>query len=210
MIRVLIADDHAIVREGLKQILAETPDMVVTGEASDGAEALKKVRENEYDVVVLDITMPGRSGLDVLKDLKAQRPELPVIVLSVHPENQYAVRVLRAGAAGYLTKLRAPEELVTAIREASAGKTYITPLVGEELVQELVRDRGELLHERLSDREFELMLMIASGKAIKEIAHELSLSPKTVSTYHSRLLGKMAMRSDAELTRYVIENGLLD
>jgi len=210
MIRILIADDHAIVRRGLKQILAETPDLQVTGEASDGAEAMKKVRENEYEVVVLDITMPGRSGLEVLKELKAQRPELPVIVLSVHPEEQYAVRVLRAGADGYLTKVRAPEELVAAIRAASAGKKYITPSVGERLARELDLRTGKPRHERLSDRELDVMLMIASGKAVKEIAHELSLSPKTVSTYRSRLLEKLGVRSDANVTRYVIENRLHD
>ena len=194
----------------MKQIVAETPDVVVAGEASDGGEALRKVRDNDYDVVVLDITMPGRSGLDVLKDLKTQRPELPVIVLSMHPEEQYAVRVLRAGAAGYVTKVRAPDELVTAIRAASAGKKYITLSVGEKLARELNLGRERQPHERLSDREFEVMLMIASGKAVKEIARELLLSPKTVSTYRSRVLEKLRVRGTAELTRYVIENRLLE
>jgi len=211
MIRVLIADDHAIVREGLKQILAETPDLVVAGEARDGAEALKRVREHRYEVIVLDITMPGRSGLDLLKDLKVEKPEVPVIVLSVHPEEQYAVRVLRAGAAGYLTKLRAPEELVAAIRQVAGGRKYITTSVGEKLARELEEDAGEgPPHERLSDREFQVMLMTASGKAVKEIARELLLSPKTVSTYHSRVLEKLRLCSNAELTRYVIEHQLLD
>jgi two-component system invasion response regulator UvrY len=211
MIRVLIADDHAIVREGLKQILAETPDLVVAGEARDGVEALKKVREHRYEVIVLDITMPGRSGLDVLKDLKVEKPEVPVIVLSVHPEEQYAVRVLRAGAAGYLTKLRAPEELVAAIRQVAGGRKYITTSVGEKLARELEEDAGEgPAHERLSDREFQVMLMTASGKAVKEIARELLLSPKTVSTYHSRVLEKLGLCGNAELTRYVIEHQLLD
>jgi two-component system invasion response regulator UvrY len=205
MVRVLIVDDHAIVREGLKQILAETPDLVVAGEARDGLEALKKVREHRYEVIVLDISMPGRSGLDILKDLKARDPDLRVIVLSVHPEEQYAVRVLRAGAAGYLTKVRAPDELVAAIREVSAGRRYIPPSVGEQLARELELS-GKPPHKCLSDREFQVMLMSASGKAVKEIARELLLSPKTVSTYRRRVLEKLGLCGNAELTRYVIEH----
>lgn len=210
MIRILIADDHAIVRAGLKQIVAETSDMVVADEASSGHEALNKAWKNDYDVVVLDITMPGINGLDVLKQLKSQRPELPVLVLSIHPEEQYAVRVLRAGASGYLTKESASDELIMAIRKVSLGRKYVTSSLAEKLAFDLETDIEKPLHETLSDREYQVMCMIASGKTANEVAEELFLSIKTVSTYRSRILEKMKMKSNAELTYYAIKHRLVE
>ena len=210
MIKILIADDHVIVREGLKQIVAETSDMVVSDEAGSGHEVLNKVLKNDYDVLVLDITMPGRGGLDVLKQIKSQKPELPVLVLSVHPEEQYAVRTLKAGASGYLTKESAPDELIAAIRKVSVGKKYVSPSLAEKLVFELEIDTEKPLHEALSDREYQVMCMIASGKTVKEIAEELFLSVKTISTYRSRILEKMKMKNNAELTYYAIKHGLVE
>jgi two-component system invasion response regulator UvrY len=210
MIRILIADDHAIIREGLKQIISETSDMVVAEEAIDGHEALSKALKNDYDVVVLDITMPGRNGLDVLKELKKQRPELPVLVLTIHPEEQYAVRVLKAGASGYLTKESAPDELTAAIRKISQGKKYVTSSLAEKLVSDLNVDTEKPLHNALSDREFEVMCMIATGKTVKQIGEELFLSEKTVSTYRSRILEKMGMKNNAELIHYAIKHGLVE
>ncbi len=208
MIRVLIADDHAIVREGLKQIVAESPDMVVAGEASDGREALSKALQGDYDVVVLDITMPGINGLDVLKQIRSQKPKLPILVLSMHPEEQYALRVLRAGASGYLTKESAPEELMTSLRRVSTGKKYVSPSLAEKLASELEVDYERPLHETLSDREYQVMCMIASGKAATAIAEELSLSIKTISTYRGRILEKMGMKNNAEIIRYAVEREL--
>jgi len=210
MIKVLIADDHTIVREGLKQIFEETPDVVAAGEAKNGQEILDKVRENDYDVVLLDISMPGRGGLDVLKQLKNEKPELPVLVLSMYPEEQYAVRVLKAGASGYLTKESASNELIVAIRKVSGGRKYITSSLAERLAYDLEFKTNvkEKLHEGLSDREYQVMCMIASGKTVKEIAKELSLSVKTISTYRYRVLEKMKMKNNAELIRYAIINRL--
>ncbi len=210
MIKILIADDHAIVREGLKQIVAETPNIVVADEASNAQEALDKIWKNDYDVVVLDISMPGRNGLDVLKQLKSERPKLPVLILSMHPESQYAVRVLKAGASGYLTKDSAPDELIAAIRQISLGRKYITSSLSEKLAFDLEIDAEKPLHETLSDREHQVMCMIASGKTVTAIAEELSLSVKTISTYRSRILQKMKMKNNAELTRYAIQNRLVD
>lgn len=210
MIKILIADDHTIVRKGLKQIVMETSDMVIAGEAKNGHEVLNMVFKNNYDVVVLDITMPGINGLDVLKQLKSQRPELPVLVLTMHPEEQYAVRVLRAGASGYLTKESASDELITAIRKVSVGRKYVSPSLAEKLVFELEVDTVKPLHEILSDREYQVMCMIAGGKQIKQIAEELYLSKKTISTYRSRILEKMKMKNNAEITRYAIKNKLVD
>lgn len=209
MIRILVADDHAIVREGLKQIVSEMPDMVVAGEASDGEEVLKEVQEDNYDVVLLDISMPGRSGLEVLKELKSQRAGLPVLMLSIHPEEQYAVRALRAGASGYLTKASAPAELVAAIRKAAVGGKYVTSSLAQKLASELTLDASEPPYRNLSDREYQVLCMIASGKAIKEIAEDMLLSAKTVSTYRSRVLAKLRLKSNAELVRYAIENRLV-
>jgi DNA-binding NarL/FixJ family response regulator len=210
LIKILIADDHAVVREGLKQIVADTSDMIVTDEASDGHEVLTLLSENNYDVVVLDIGMPGPSGLDILKQIRRESLNLPVLILSVYPEEQYAVRALKAGASGYLTKESAPDELITAIRKVSMGGKYITSSLAEKLAFELELDAEKPPHESLSDREFQVMCMIAKGKAIKDIAEELYLSPKTVSTYRSRILEKMKMKSNGELIHYAINNHLID
>jgi len=208
MLRVFIADDHAIVREGLKQILAETSDMVVAGEAANGREVLDQMREDDWDVILLDISMPGRDGLDALKQLKHEKPGVPVLILSMYPEEQYAVRALRAGASGYLTKESAPEELVAAIRKVSQGGEYVSISLGERLASYVKRGGERALHEMLSDREYEVMLMIASGKTVKEIAGDLSLSAKTISTNRARLLKKMGMKNNAEITYYAIKKGL--
>jgi DNA-binding NarL/FixJ family response regulator len=210
VIKILIADDHAVVRRGLKQILAEEPNMAVFGEACNAQEVLKNVREQNWDIVILDITMPDRSGLEVLKELKNIRPKLPVLILSIHPEEQYAVRVLKAGAAGYMTKESAPEELVKAVRKVIRGSKYISPSLVEKLAFDLETDSEKPLHETLSDREYQVMCMIASGKTVKEIAKKLYLSVKTISTHRARILGKMKMKTNAELTHYAIKNRLVD
>lgn len=210
MIRVLIADDHAVVRQGLIQILGDTPEMMVAGEATTGQEALDQVRAATWDVVVLDISLPDRSGLDVLKALRAERPTLPVLVLSMYSEDQYALRVLKAGAAGYLTKDTAAAELVKAIRQVVRGGRYVSPSLAEKLAFEIGTDLSRLPHETLSDREFQVLRLLAAGKSVKEIAAELSLSAKTVSTYRARLLEKMHLRSTAELMHYALQNHLID
>ena len=210
MIMILIADDHAVVREGLKRIITETSDMVVADEAADGHEVINKALKNDYDVVVLDITMPGINGLDVLKQIRAKKPKLPILVLSVHPEEQYAVRVLKAGASGYLTKERAPDELVAAIRKVASGRKYITSSLAEKLALELDIDREKPPHETLSDREYQVMCMVTSGRTVKDIAEELFLSEKTISTYRTRILEKMKMKSNIELTHYAIKHGLVE
>lgn len=209
MLKILIADDHAIVRAGLKQVLADTPDMTVTDEAGATEEAIRKALDGDFDVVVLDISMPGRGGLEVLQQIKSQKPKLPVLVLSMHPEEQYALRVLKAGAAGYLTKESVTEELIDAIRKVSNGMKYVSPELAQEIAFALDSDTERPLEETLSDREFQVMCMIASGKTPREIAEELSLSVKTVSTYRSRILEKMRMKSNAELTNYAIKNNLV-
>jgi len=210
MIRVLIADDHAVVRHGLRQILDETPDMRVAGEAATPVELLEKVRAKVGDVLVLDLSMPGRSGLDMLKNVKRERPLLPVLVLSMHPEDQYAGRVLKAGAAGYLPKETAADCLVKAIRKVSGGGRYISAEQADKLVPWLDCAVDHPPHEQLSDREYEVLRAIASGKTVSEIARELHLSVKTVSTYRMRLLEKMRMQTNAELTHYAIKNALVD
>jgi two-component system invasion response regulator UvrY len=209
MIKTIIADDHSIVREGLKQILNETNDVSVSGEAKNGMELLEELRRQKFDVVVLDISMPGINGLDALKQIKIINPDLPVLVLSMHPEEQYAIRVLKAGASGYLTKESASEELLNAIRRIASGRKYVSPSLAEKLAVELDVDREKPLHETLSDREYQVLCMIASGRTVKEIAGELSLSVKTVSTYRSRILDKMHMANNAQLTYYAIENDLV-
>jgi DNA-binding NarL/FixJ family response regulator len=210
MLRVLIADDHPIVRQGLKQIIAETPDMIVVEEASNGLEVLSKVGASNCDVVLLDISMPGRNGVDILRQLKNERPQLHVLILSIHPEEQYAVRALRSGASGYLTKESAPDELIIAIRKVSMGGKYVSSSLAERLAYELASIDDQLPHNTLSNREYQIMLLIASGKTITEIAEELSLSIKTISTYRSRILEKMEMKNNAELTYYAIKNHLVD
>ncbi len=209
MIKLLVADDHAIVRKGIAQIIAETTDIVVAGEARNGQEVMEKANTDDYDLVLLDISMPGRDGLEILKTLKRQWPKLAVLILSMYPEEQYAVRALRSDASGYLTKESAPDELVAAIRKVSAGRKYISVSLAEKLVAKLELHQAQAPHEQLSDREYQIMCMIASGKTQTKIADALSLSIKTISTYRTRLLKKMHMKSNAEITRYAIENKLV-
>lgn len=206
MMKILIVDDHPVVREGLRRILSD----FAVEEAISGHGALEKIRKNDYDAVVLDIAMPGLSGLDVLKQIRSERPRLPVLILSMYPEEQYAVRVLRAGASGYLTKNNAPDELLTAIRKVSAGRKYVSPVLAEKLANELQSDEKRQLHERLSDREYQVMCFIASGMTIKKIAEELSLSVKTINTFRARILTKMTLKNSAELTYYAIKHRLVD
>ena len=209
MIRILIADDHTIVREGLKQIIADISGMEVTDEATNGNEALSKLRKGNFDVVLLDISMPGKSGLETLKEIKMEDQALPVLILTMHPEEQYAIRVLKAGASGYLTKESAPEELISAIRKVTNGGKYISASLAEKLVFHLEVDTEKPLHETLSDREYQVLCKIGSGNTISDIADEMSLSVKTISTYRSRILEKMDMKSNAELTYYAIKNELV-
>ncbi|HEX8886389.1 MAG TPA: response regulator transcription factor [Noviherbaspirillum sp.] len=209
-IRVLIADDHAIVREGLKQILADTTNIVVEGEAENGLSAVQLVRGCDSNVLLLDISMPDRSGIEVLKQIRKEKPALAVLMLSMHREDQYAVRALKAGASGYLNKQSAPAELVNAIRQVASGRKYISPELAQQLANQVSDDRDEVLHESLSDREFQTLTMIASGMAVSDIAAELALSVKTVSMYRSRLLAKMRLRHNAELTHYAIKHKLVD
>jgi two-component system, NarL family, invasion response regulator UvrY len=209
-IRVLIADDHAIVRQGLRQILSDTPDLTVAGEAENGVQAVNMVRVGEWDVVLMDVSMPDRNGIDALKLIKKEFPRLPVLILSMYPEEQYAIRALKAGAAGYLTKQSAPELLVTAIRQVASGKKYVSPSLAEELANAIGEDSERPAHEKLSDREYQTLCMIASGKTPTEIAEALSLSVKTVSVYRARLLEKMNLRNNAELTHYGLKHGLAE
>ena len=208
-LRVLIADDHAIVRHGLKQILADTGDIVVAGDAGSGAEAIKLARAAAFDVLLLDISMPDRNGIEVLKQVRQEFPKMAVLMLSMHREDQYAIRSLKAGASGYLNKQSAPDELVTAIRTVAQGHKYISPALAQQLANQIGDDRDVPLHETLSDREYQTMMMIASGKTVSEIAAELVLSVKTISMYRSRLLQKMKLRHNAELTHYAIKNNLV-
>ncbi len=210
MVNVFIADDHALIREGLKKTLKAEPDLVVAGEASNAHELLQALRQQPVDVILLDISMPGESGLDALKDLKQQYPHLPVLILSVHPEHRFAVRALKAGAAGYVTKDTAVEELVQAIRKIVGGGKYVSVSLAEKLVEELESKGDKLPHENLSDREFQVMRMLAAGKTRNEIADELSISLSTVNTYRNRILEKMRVQTNADLTRYAIEHGLIE
>jgi len=209
-IRVLIADDHAIVRQGFKQIFSETEDLVVAGEADDGAEALQLARQQEWDVFLLDVTMPNRNGIDTLKQLKKEFPRLPVLILSMHPEEQYAVRAIKAGASGYLTKQSAPEQLVTAIRQVARGKKYVSASVAEQLVNAITSDSEKPLHEQLTDREFQVFKLIAAGKPLTTIADELNLAVATISTFRTRIVEKTGLRSNAEMIRYGLEHGLVE
>lgn len=208
--KVLIADDHAIVRQGLRQILSETDDLLVTGEASDGNEALHLARNQEWGVCLLDVSMPNKNGIDTLKQLKKEFPKLPVLILSMHPEEQYAVRALKAGASGYLTKQSAPEQLVTAIRQVAKGKKYLSPAVAQQLAEAISDDSEKPPHKRITDREYQVLVLIASGKTLTQIAEKLNLGVATVSTYRARLLEKMGLKSTAELIRYGIEHELID
>ena len=210
IIKVFIADDHAIVRAGLKQILAETRDIVVAGEAENGVDAIQLFRKSDCQVMLLDISLPDRSGIEVLKQVKKEKPELAVLMLSMHREDQYAIRSLKAGAAGYLTKQSAPRELVTAIRQVAGGLKYISPALAQELANHVGEDHEAPPHDSLSDREYQTLTMIASGKTVGAIAKELSLSVKTVSEYRARLLVKMKLKNSAELTHYAIKNQLIE
>jgi len=210
MLRILIVDDHAIVRRGLKDILAEEFVAVEFGEAGTAAQALDLVRQQQWDIVILDITLPGRGGLEVLRDVKQEYPELPVLILSMHAEDQFAGRALRAGAAGYMTKENASAELVRAVRKVLQGGKYVSSSLAELLAAGLATYAEKSRHETLSDREYQVMCMIATGKLVTEIAKELSLSVKTISTYRARILEKMGLQNNAELTHYALSNRLVD
>jgi two-component system invasion response regulator UvrY len=209
MRRFLIADDHSVVRKGLKQIIFEAFPSALIEEVTNAEDLLKKAILEEWDVVISDISMPGRSGLEILQQVRLDRPKLPILILSVHPEDQYAIRVLKAGASGYLNKDSAPEELVKAINQLLLGKRYITPSIAEKLADTLDRDSAKLPHEYLSDREFEVCKLLAAGKSVSEIAEKIFLSVTTVSTYRARIMTKMGLKTNADLTLYAIENKLL-
>lgn len=208
MIRILLVDDHTIVRHGLKQILESDPLMNVVFEAANGNEAIDYVRDNHVDVVIMDITMPGKSGLEALKDLKRMRPSLPVLVLSMHPQEQYAVRVLRAGASGYMTKESVPEEIINAIKKAYRGGKYISGEVAELLAFHLENHAQDEPHKSLSDREFEVFTLIGQGKSLTEIGQELSISVKTVSTYRTRIIEKTGLTTNSSITKYCVQHEL--
>lgn len=210
MIRVLLADDHAMVRTGLKEILVATGDIVVAGEATNGNEALQAVREGEYDLVVLDMSMPGRSGIELIKLIRAERPKLRILVLSMHSEQQYAVRAVKAGASGYLTKESAAEALVTAIRRVAAGGAFISPETAERLVLDSGASTDAAPHKLLSDREFQVFRMIAEGRSLTEVAGTLALSVKTISTHKTRIMQKLGVANQTELVRYAIRHELID
>jgi two-component system invasion response regulator UvrY len=208
VIRILIVDDHAIVRQGLRRILEEAKGMKICGEAANGVEALKKLRTEKYDVILLDISMPEKNGIDTMKQILERDGDARVLILSMYPEDQYAVRLMKAGASGYLTKETAPEQLVDAIRNIVAGKKHISATLSELLLHECRSDSGKSAHQILSDREYQVLRLIGSGKQVSEIAVALSLSVKTVSTYRAHILEKMKLRNNAELTYYVMQNGL--
>ncbi len=208
MIRILIADDHPVVRQGLKQTIAELPDAVTVDEATDGMEALNMARMGNYDVAILDIAMPGKNGIDVLEEIKYEKPNLPVLMLTMYPEEQLAVRALKIGASGYLTKASAPDELVSAIQKVLSGGKYVSSSLAEHLAS-LLHQTEQQPHETLSNREYQVMCLIASGKTTAEIAKELFLSIKTISTYRSRILEKMGMKNNVELARYAVKRNLL-
>ena len=210
MIQLIIADDHPIVREGLKRIITEYSDMHLVSEVADGNEVLAQCREHDVDVLLLDISMPGPGFLNVLQRIGEVHPDVRVLVLSTHPEDQYAVRALKAGAAGYLTKNHTPEELADAIRHVYNGRKYVSPIVAEELVSQLNSGKELQLYKNLSDREYQILCMMGSGKQLNKIASSLSLSPKTISTYRNRILDKLKLKTTGELIRYAVENGLED
>ena len=207
--KVLIADDHAVVRRGLKQILSEERDVTVVGEAKNGHEALEMSRRLEWDVAVVDYAMPGRSGVELLKEIKRHHPKRPVLVLSMYPEEWHAVQVLRAGGAGYLSKETATEELMTAIRKVVKGGRYVSPALAEKLASGLAPDRARAPHETLSDREYRVLWLLASGKPISQIAQEMFLSPSTISTYRTRILRKLGLANNAQLVQYAVQHQLI-
>ena len=209
-IKVAIVDDHPIVRDGLKQICASSKDIVVTGHAENGVEAVRLCRLDNCDVLLLDIGLPDRSGIEVLKQIKSEMPKLAVLMLSIHREDQYAIRCLKSGASGFLNKQAASLELITAIHQAAAGRKYISASLAQELANQIGTDHETPPHETLSDREYQTMVMIASGKTVTDIAGELLLSVKTISMYRSRLLAKMKLRHNAELTHYALKNNLVE
>ena len=210
MIRIMIADDHAIVRQGLARILERTGDMSVVAEHDNGVDALNWLRNNACDIALIDISMPGMNGIDLLKQLREEKPKLPVLVISIYSEDQYAVRLIRAGAAGYLTKGCAPAIVVEAVCQVASGKKYISPAVAEMLANEVGGSQNKLPHEILSDREYQIFLLIASAKTIAEIAGTLALSAKTISTYRARIMEKMRLNNNAELMRYAVDNRLTE
>lgn len=210
MIHVIIADDHPVVRQGLKRILAEETDMMLVAEAGTGQELMEKLRDAVCDVVLLDISMPGRDGLDTLSELRRQNPKLPVLVLSIYPEDQFGPRVLKSGAAGYMNKETACEQLVSAIRKVCSGGKYVSPALAEKIAADMSGDTQRAPHETLSHREYQVMRLLASGKTVSQIARELYLSQKTISTHRARLLEKMRMKTNAELTFYAVQNNLIE
>ena len=210
MIKLLIADDHPIVREGLKQIIRNAPDIIISGEANDGIEAFSKIKKENYDVILLDISMPRKNGIEILNEIKKEKIKSRILILSIHPEEQYAIRALKAGAYGYLTKDSVPNELISAIRKVSMGEKYINLSLAEKLVDNLRVGLDKTPHEALSNREYQVMLMLASGKSMQEIAKELFLSVKTVSTYKTRILKKMKMKNTFEIIYYAIKNKLIE
>ncbi|NIW80760.1 MAG: response regulator [Calditrichae bacterium] len=210
MIRIFVADDHALIREGFKKLIDNEMGMKVIGEAEDGYQVINFIQTNDCDVLVLDISMPGKNGLELLKELKILNPKLKVLILTIHPEERFAIRALKAGASGYLTKVSAPKELVKAIQKVYNGGKYVSPSLAEKLASNLDMDRERIGHEALSDREFEVLRLIASGKPLADIADELSLSQSTVNTYRSRILQKMNLRSNADIIHYAIRHNLLD
>jgi len=207
--KVLIADDHALIREGLKQIIADSGEFIVAAEAESGLVALQQMREQALDLVLLDISLPDRNGIDVLRQARRELPSLPILMLSMHREDQYAIRAIRAGAAGYLNKQSAPDELIAAMRTVAGGRKYISQSLAQELASHIDQDSAQEAHHGLSDREFQTMVMIASGKTVTQIAAELSLSVKTISMYRTRLLQKMRMQNNAELTHYALKHQLV-
>jgi two-component system, NarL family, invasion response regulator UvrY len=209
MLKILIADDHTVVRKGLRQILLDEFPTAQIEEVADGGELVKKVMAGRWDVVVSDLSMPGRSGLDALQQIKLSHPDLPVLILSIHPEEQYALRALKSGASGYLSKDTAPDELVKAVQKVLLGKKYISQAIAEKLANSFSADASMQPHESLSDREFDVMKFLANGKSVSEIADALSLSVTTVSTYRARIMAKMNLRSNSDLTKYAIEHSLL-
>jgi len=210
MIKVIITDDHPLVRRGIRQIISDLSDIEITGEAGSGSELITLVRQQSFDIVLLDISLPDRDGLEILNQIKHEFSELPVLMLSMYPEEQYAIRALKGGASGYLTKAAAPDELVTAIRKIAAGGRYITPSLAEKMADDLLNPAAELPHKKLSDREYQVFLLLAQGKTISEISNKLSLSDKTITTYRSRLTEKMDMNTNAELARYATINKLIN